>query len=164
MKRLQFIRNTVFGTSGLALCSAAMPMANEPYNPAVVKEFVGAGHNNLDRVKEMMANDPNLIHCRHDWGGGDFEEAIEGAGHVGNKEIVNYLLESGARLSIFTMTMLGQSDLVLPILKQYPNTIKAIGPHGFTLLHYAKVGDEDSLAIFDYLQQNGLTETKVKIF
>src|SRR5687767_12110901 len=69
----------------------------EPYKPEVVKEFVGAGHNKIDRVKEMLAEYPNLLYSRYDWGNGDFEEAIEGAGHVGNKEIAQYLISKGAR-------------------------------------------------------------------
>ena len=40
-----------------------------------------------------MLNDyPNLIYSRYDWGNGDFEGAIEGAGQVGNKEIADYLI------------------------------------------------------------------------
>src|SRR5688572_25190599 len=72
-----------------------------PYKPEIVKDFVGAGHGKLGRVKELLAEYPNLLYCRYDWGNGDFEEAIEGAGHVGNKEIANYLIEQGARPNLF---------------------------------------------------------------
>jgi hypothetical protein len=64
----------------------------EPYKVDIVKEFVIAGHGKLDRVKELLEQYPNLIYSRYDWGNGDFEEAIEGAGHVGNKEIANWLI------------------------------------------------------------------------
>lgn len=82
----------------------------EPIKMEIVKEFVGAGHGNIDRVKEMLANHPNLLYSRYDWGNGDFEEAIEGAGHVGNKEIAELLIKEGARLNLFVMTMLGKTS------------------------------------------------------
>ena len=44
-----------------------------------VREFVIAGHGNLDRVKEMLAEEPGLINAAWDWGGGDFETALGGA-------------------------------------------------------------------------------------
>ena len=110
----------------------------EPIKMSIVKEFVGAGHGNIARVKEMLANQPNLIYSRYDWGNGDFEEAIEGAGHLGNKEIAEFLINEGARLNLFVMTMLGKTALVKPILEAYPNLIFAKGAHGFTLLHHAK--------------------------
>ncbi|MEQ8928002.1 MAG: hypothetical protein RLO81_19450 [Fulvivirga sp.] len=163
MDRKTFIRNGLLGSAVFLTPNVVSAADNEPYSRDIVKEFVAAGHNNLDRVKEMLANDPNLIHCRHDWGSGDFEEAIEGAGHVGNKEIANYLIESGSRLSIFTLTMLGKAGLVKPVLESYQKAINSIGPHGFTLLHYAKVGGEESAQLYEYLQSKGLKETKVNI-
>ena len=135
----------------------------EPYKLEVVKEFVGAGHGNLVKVKEMLAEYPNLLYCRYDWGNGDFEEAIEGAGHVGNKEIAQHLIETGARPNIFVLTMLGEITIVKAILEKYPVLLKAKGPHGFTLLHHAKRGGEESANLIDYFQQKGLTETQIKI-
>ena len=135
----------------------------EPYKLEIVKEFVGAGHGNLVRVKEMLIEYPNLLYCRYDWGNGDFEEAIEGAGHVGNKEIARYLIETGARPNIFVMTMLGETAIVKAILEKYPVLLKAKGPHGFTLLHHANKGGEDAVNLIDYFQQKGLTETQIKI-
>jgi len=135
----------------------------EPYKLEVVKEFVGAGHGNLIRVKEMLTEYPNLLYCRYDWGNGDFEEAIEGAGHVGNKEIARHLIETGARPNIFVMTMLGETAIVKSILEKYPMLLKSKGPHGFTLLHHAKKGGEDAANLIDYFQQKGLSETQIKI-
>jgi hypothetical protein len=40
----------------------------------------------------MLAELPTLLYATWDWGNGDFETALEGAGHVGNKEIANYLI------------------------------------------------------------------------
>ncbi|OED48663.1 hypothetical protein AB832_00175 [Flavobacteriaceae bacterium (ex Bugula neritina AB1)] len=127
----------------------------------LVKDFVVAGHKNLPLVKEMLNEHPNLIYSRYDWGNADFEEAIEGAGHLGNKEIANYLISQGARVNLFVLTMLGKTELVRPVLEAYPKLIFAKGAHGFTLLHHAKIGGADEL--FDYLQDKGLKKTHIKI-
>jgi hypothetical protein len=129
----------------------------------LVKEFVIAGHGDFPKVKSMMMDNPNLMYCKFDWGNGDYEAAIEGAGHVGNKEIANYLLDSGSRVTIYILTMLGRTELVKPILETYPSLISAKGPHGFTLLHHAKVGGEESKELFAYLQEKGLKDDWVKL-
>ena len=134
-----------------------------PFSLDLVKEFVKAGHGDFPKVKEMLQEHPNLIYAKFDWGNGDFEAAIEGAGHVGNKEIANYLIQAGSRVTLYVLTMLGKSDLVRPVLEVYPEMIYAKGPHGFTFLHHAKVGGEDSAQLYDWLLQKGLKEDWVKL-
>ena len=133
----------------------------EPIDLKIVKEFVSAGHKDLDKVKEMLAEYPNLIYARYDWGNSDFEEAIEGAGHLGQKEIANYLIAQGARVNLFVLTMLGHADLVIPTLDKFPELVFAKGPHGFTMLHHAKVGGSGVME--EYLLSKGLDKTFVKI-
>jgi hypothetical protein len=135
----------------------------EPYKLDVVKEFVIAGHGKLDRVKEMLEQYPNLLYCRYDWGNGDFEEAIEGAGHVGNKEIASYLIEKGARPNLFVLTMLGETLIVKSAVEKYPSLLSAKGPHGLTLLHHATKGGEASKELLDYFKSKGLVEMQIKI-
>lgn len=167
MKRNEFIKYGIIGLSGFyALPAIGIPHSTkdiETIDKETIKDFVIAGHNDLGKVKEMLSTEPNLIYSRHDWGDGDFEEAIEGAGHVGNKEIANYLIEQGARVNLFVLTMLGKNKIVIPTLEEYPSLIKAKGPHGFTLLHHAKIGGEESKEIYNYLIEKGLNETKLKI-
>ncbi len=131
---------------------------SDPISIKTIEEFVKAGHNDLKKVKEMLNAKPNLISCRYDWGNGDFEEAIEGAAHVGNKEIATYLISQGARINLFVLTMLGENELVKPILKKYPKLIFSKGPHGFTLLHHANIGKNQEMT--DFLIKEGLTVTK----
>ena len=109
MNRKSFLLQSV--TAGAALVlpsyrSNAQSSNPVPYKPEIVREFVGAGHNKLERVKEMLAEYPNLVYSRWDWGQGDFEEAIEGAGHVGNREIAEYLIQNGARPNMFVTNLL----------------------------------------------------------
>ncbi|MEM9981561.1 MAG: hypothetical protein AAF734_03625 [Bacteroidota bacterium] len=165
MHRKKFLKSTL---STLALASvspqsllAKAPVAPDPLDPMLVKEFVIAGHGKLDQVKEMLQTHPTLLYARYDWGKGDFEEAIEGAGHLGNKEIAHYLIEQGARVNVFVLTMLGKTDLVKGLLEAYPTLLQARGAHGFTLLHHARVGKATILE--QYLLKKGLKETKIDI-
>jgi hypothetical protein len=135
----------------------------QPYKLEIVKEFVIAGHGNADRVKEMLGEYPNLLFCRYDWGNGDFEEALEGAGHVGNKEIANYLIAQGARPNLFVLTMLGETTIVKTAIEKYPALLNAKGPHGLTLLHHATKGGENSKELLDYFKEKGLSAMQIKI-
>jgi hypothetical protein len=135
----------------------------EPYKLDVVKEFVIAGHGKLDKVKPLLEEYPNLIFSRYDWGNGDFEEAIEGAGHVGNKEIAKYLIEKGARPNLFVLTMLGETSIVKSAIEKYPSLLTAKGPHGLSLLHHATKGGEESKELLDYFKSKGLSEMQYKI-
>ena len=75
----------------------------------------------------------------------------------------NYLIEQGARVNLFILTLLGQTELVKPVLEAYPSLLQAKGAHGFTLLHHAEVGGEESKELYDYLSSKGLKETFIKI-
>ena len=166
MKRKTFIKSGLIGITGLVSVPSFGRNSQEVNNTIEVeriKEFVLAGHSDLDRVKTLLAEEPNLIYARYDWGNGDFEEAIEGAGHVGQKEIADYLIEQGARVNLFVLTMLGKKEIVIPALEEYPNLINAKGPHGFSLLHHAKMGGQEAQEIFDFLTEKGLKEIKFKI-
>ncbi len=166
MQRKDFITGFGLTTSALIIAPNTILGADDKpkaYQKDVVQQFVGAGHSNLERVKELLNDFPNLIYCSHDWGNGDFETAIGAGGHVGYKEMVNFLIEKGCRPTIHSLTMLGKTDLVKPILEAYPNLVQSLGPHGFTLLHHAKQGGEDALDLLAYLDIKGLKKTKIDI-
>ena len=111
----------------------------------------------------MLLELPSLLYATWDWGGGDFETALEGAGHVGNKEIANFLIDTGARTNLFVLTMLGKTQIVKAYLETWPGYLNARGPHGLTLLHHAQKGGEDAKELLDYLQTRELKETKMKL-
>lgn len=168
MNRKRFLQHTTLTAAG-ALSFPLLSFANEvtradgPLPAEKVKEFVSAGHNNLEKVKTLLAEMPTLIYAAWDLNNGDFETALEGAGHVGNKEIANYLIERGARTNLFVLTMLGKTALVKAFLDLYPQYLTARGPHGLTLLHHAQRGGEDARELFDYLQMKGLKEMKAAL-
>jgi len=165
MNRKSFLLNTLAGSAALInpfqLSARSAPV--EPYKTEMVKEFVGAGHGNLDKVKSMLSEYPNLLYARYDWGNGDFEEAIEGAGHVGNRDIANYLIDQGARPNIYVLTMLGETEIVKQMLAKYPALLNGKGPHGFTLLHHASKGGDASKELYEFFVAQGLKETQFKI-
>lgn len=167
MNRKVFIKRSVLAGLGITIVPQInLPQVKEkpqPYPNNLIKEFVQAGHNNIDKVKEMLSEFPNLIYCRYDWGGGDFEEAIEGAGHLGNKEIAEYLIGQGARVNIFVLTMLGRIHVVKELINLYPEMLYTKGAHGFSLLHHARVGGIDSEELYSYFQEKGLKENKFDI-
>ena len=111
----------------------------------MVWEFVRAGHNNLPRVKELLALDPMLIFSAWDWGkgdGGEWETALGGASHTGNREIARYLLSAGARIDCFCAAMLGQREVVLAILAANPSIATCKGPHGYTMLYHSAISGD----------------------
>ena len=166
MDRSSFLQSSLVLVSGFA---AAPVFAfestdiNQDFDPALIEEFVTAGHGDLPTVKRLLNQTPNLLNARHDWGNGDFEEAIEGAAHVGNKELANYLIDAGARVNLFTLTMLGKDKIVLPAIEEYPALIQSKGAHGFSLLHHAKKGGPEAKSILDYLTQKGLITDRFEL-
>lgn len=129
-----------------------------PLDAALVKEFVTKGHGDLKRTEELLIEQPALLHASWDWGGGDFETALEGASHVGNKEIAHFLLKKGSRMTLFTVAMLGKLDLLKTALTLFPEQLYALGPHKLDLMHHAKKGGEDALPVVDYLKSLGMKE------
>ena len=118
----------------------------------------------VGRALDLLENEHLLLHVSYDWGGGDYESAIEAAGHVGNKEIADYLLSKGARYNIYLASMLGHLETVRNVLTFNPGLLNSKGPHGFTMLHHANKGGESSKAVVDYLQTLGAKETKIDFY
>lgn len=123
--------------------------------PDLVKEFVAVAHRDVEKVKTMLAQEPGLLNASWDWGGGDFETALEAAGHVGNKEIAKFLLSQGARMNVFCAAMLGELELVKALLGAYPELKSSKGPHGLQLVHHAKRGGEEAKPVLNYLVSIG---------
>lgn len=115
-----------------------------------------AGHGDLDKVKALLAQEPGLLNACWDWGGGDWETALGGAAHTGQREIALYLLEHGARIDLFAAAMLGQLDVVKAILTANPVQRHAPGPHKIPLLRHAQMGGDAAAVVVAYLES--LTE------
>jgi hypothetical protein len=118
----------------------------------LIQEFVAQSHGNLERVRELLAQEPALINASWDWGGGDWETGLGAAAHMGRKDIANYLLENGARLDLFAAAMLGKLDIVKAALEVYPAAINTPGPHGIPLIAHAKAGGPEAQAVVVFLE------------
>ena len=118
----------------------------------LVKQFVIAGHGNLDKVKEMLAAQPALINATWDWGSGDFETALGGASHMGRPDIARFLLDNNARLDLFAAAMLGRLDIIKAAAAAFPNILRVPGPHKIPLIAHAEKGGADALAVVEFLR------------
>ncbi len=123
-----------------------------PLAVELVREFVGAGHSDLTKVKAMLAEQPGLIEAAYDWGGGDFEMALGGAGHMGQREIAEYLIAQGAPVELHAAAMLGKLDLVKAAVAAFPNVAHIPGPHKITLIAHARKGGLQAEAVVDFLE------------
>ena len=126
--------------------------SKEQINRQMLQDFVILAHSEFDMVKKLLEREPKLVNCAIDWGAGDFETALGGASHMGRHDIVEFLLEKGARIDIFCAAMMGQLEAVRSFITLQPALIDAKGPHGFSLHFHAQVGGDRSAAVLDYLQ------------
>jgi hypothetical protein len=126
-------------------------METKPALEAIlVQQFVGNAHEDLIRVKELLAQEPALINACWDWGG-DFETSLGAAAHMGRRDIAEFLLEYGARRDLFATTMLGKMEIVRDALAAFPGAIQTRGPHGIPLIAHARAGGEDAKEVLEYL-------------
>jgi len=162
MNRKHFLQKGLVATGGLLIVtnSALSQETTDIFEIEDIYEFVLAAHRNLDDVKKIYEATPLILNCTNQSKKGDFETAMGGAAHMGRKDIADYLLSKGARLNIFSMTYLGYTDAVKQILKAQPDLINAPGPHGFSLLHHAKVGKHTKM--MEWLKKKGLETTHFK--
>lgn len=126
--------------------SGTEPKRKAPLELPQVKEFVVAGHGNLPKVKEMLSAEPMLINAAWDWGAGDWETAIGGAAHTGNRELALHLLDAGSRFDLYSAAMLDEVAAVTALLQLHPALANTRGPHGFTLLYHVGYSGNPALA------------------
>lgn len=157
--RKKFLGLSLIGSAALLTGKILYPqqqqqsMSKPPaLSDELVKEFVSRSHSDLDKVKELFKQEPGLLNCSWDWGGGDFESGLEAAGHMGRKDIAGFFLANGARMNIFCAAMLGRLDIVKTTLMAYPDLKNSKGPHGLQLLHHAKQGGEAAVETLKYLE------------
>lgn len=157
LSRKQFLG--IAATCGLTTLIGQTPQPKKPKSDPLpgelVKEWVGKAHSDFARVQELFAQEPQLLNASWDWGGGDFETALEAAGHVGNREIAEFLLAKGARMNVFCAAMLGRLDIVKAVLLAYPELKHSAGPHGLKLMHHASKGGDAAKKVLKYLQKIG---------
>lgn len=161
MNRKLFLKTALIGSAaGLALPTYSW--AQNDKGPALdkelVKEFVTKGHGDLPKVKSMLEETPALLNSVQNWGGWDWEDALGGAGHVGNREIALFLLSKGARMTIHVAAMLGELKVVQSLIEAFPYMKEAKGPHNISLFRHAQAGKEPAEKVLAYLESIGVKE------
>ena len=124
----------------------------DPLKPELVKEFVVAAHGDLEKTKSLLGETPSLLNATWDWGGGDFEMAIGGAGHMGRRDIALFLISQGGRFDLFVAAMLGRLDVVKPMLTAFPHLAESKGPHGIPLMVHAQKGGQEAAEVAAFLE------------
>lgn len=122
-----------------------------------IREFVIAGHGDLERVKTTLEENPVLLNLAYPWSETDYETAIQAASHVGNAAVAEFLLAQGAPLAIYTAAMLGRTTEVTRLLQEDPEGVKTVGAHGIPLLPHAALSGEADLVkmLFERGAQEG---------
>jgi hypothetical protein len=128
---------------------------NPPLKSELVNEFVRVAHGDFDRVKALLNQEPALLNAAWDWGNGDWETGLGAAAHMGRKDISQHLVALGARMDIFAAAMLGRLDIVQAIAAAQPESLKAPGPHGISLMTHAKKGGKEAVAVVKFLNSAG---------
>jgi uncharacterized protein len=131
----------------------------QPPSTEQIREFVIAGHGNVEKVRQMLAENPKLLNASYRWSENDTETAIQAAAQVGNVNIAEFLLKQGAPLEICTAAMLGMRDYVERRLNADPQDVNATGAHGIPLLPHAVWSDNLPLVqrVFERGARSGAT-------
>lgn len=131
-------------------------MSDAPLPPALdaaqVREMVANAHGNLARVRELVAEQPKLVNCSWDWGGGDWETPLGAAAHTAQRDIAEFLLDHGARIDLFAAAMLGKLEVVQAIIAAFPGAHLVPGPHGIPLIRHAELGGEPAAEVLAFLR------------
>lgn len=189
VERRRFIKSSAFGLMGITTFgfAAAQDAISKPLpgndkdtlfyrypsmNDSMVSGIVGASHRDIDKVKELLGQRPELAVATWDWGFGDWETALGAASHVGRRDIAELLMSHGARPDIFTFAMLGAYKSLQEIVETVPGIQSKPGPHGITLLQHAKnrltdknISAEDKTnvnKVISYLESAGNADIKTK--
>lgn len=149
-------RNLVSLALAVPVLSLAQVAKRPPALPGdLVREFVGAAHGDLEKTRALLAQTPGLLNAVWDWGGGDFEAAIGGAGHMGRRDIALFLIEQGARFDLHVAAMLGDLEVVRSTLAAHPMLKDSKGPHGISLVRHAEMGGKEAEPVLRYLKSLG---------
>lgn len=180
LSRRTLFKSSIFGVLSLSIPNLIFSGASSSIIPGIpsgpgenhkypstpdelVMEVVGKSHFDLDRVRELVNHRPELAKANWDWSFGDWESALGAASHVGRRDIADFLMENGARPTLFTFAMYGNLTVVKAMIEAKPELQQFDGPHGISLLSHAKAGlrsrgisdvDKDkNLQLIDYLEE-----------
>jgi len=139
--------NAMLGSTALAQNIEGTPQLK----PEMVKQLVSKSHADLDTVRDLAKQEPMLVRASWDWGSGDWETGLGAASHMGRRDIARFLIDSGARIDVFAVFMLGEMSPAKALLAAFPDIHKTPGPHGIPLLSHTIVGKKEAFGAFQML-------------
>jgi ankyrin repeat protein len=104
-------------------------MNDDPVGSAF--EAVGSG--DLDRLREVVKADPSVASAR----GKDGLSLILQAAYRDRTDMVDLLLQAGARLDVFEAAAVGAQDRTQQLVEADPSVVDAWSSDGYTPLHLA---------------------------
>ncbi len=121
-----------------------MQTQEQPLSTEEIREFVIAGHGNLGKVRQMLAENPKLLNACHRWNENDSETAVQAAAQVGSANVAEFLL---------------MRDEVERRLNDDPQNANATGAHGIPLLPHAVWSEDPRLVqlVFERGSKSGAT-------
>jgi len=118
----------------------------------MIRAFVMEAHRDLEKVKDIYADHPDLIDEPIEWSPGQTETPLQAAAHTGRREIAEFLLEKGAQPNMVVYAMLGDEAQFNGLLAENPDNINEIGAHQFSLMFHAALGG--NLNIIQTIHEN----------
>jgi ankyrin repeat protein len=103
----------------------------------LTREFILAAHADLERVRALLAEHPDLLQAAYDWGPSGLEDGLSAAAHVGHRIIAEFLLAQGVPSTMCAAAMLGRTEEVRAFLAADPSQANARGAHGIPVLFHA---------------------------
>ncbi len=101
-----------------------------------IDDFVAACHFDLPRVRRTLGENPDLVDSPASWD----ETPLQAAAQMGNRPIMELLLENGARLDGHSAAALGDAALVQQFIETDREVAIDAGVHGLPALYFAAVG------------------------
>jgi ankyrin repeat protein len=108
----------------------------------LLDELVGNAHGNLVRVREILDEHPELLNEKATWN----ETPIQAATQMGNRKIIDELIDRGAPVDFFTALALGRKEQIEDELKRNPAAAQARGIHDLAPLYFAAIGAQTDAA------------------
>jgi ankyrin repeat protein len=115
-----------------------------------INQFIIDCHADLDLVKQKTGQQPALV---NGFNPDVNESALGAAGHMGRRDIAEFLLANGAELELATAAMLGLKEKVEAWLAEDPGLAASGGAHGIPVAFHAAMSGET--AIMEMLWERG---------
>src|ERR1051326_3274407 len=109
---------------------------------SVIERCVGSAHGDFATVRELVERHPEIVDARAPWD----ETPIQAATQMGRRDIIEYLLEKGAPLDVFTASVLGSDDVVRAELDATPGLARTRGVHDLPALYFPAIGGQVATA------------------